>query len=96
MWARVKGATENALLAMPFGAATMFRPGFIQPRRGVRSKTRVYRILYLVLAPLYPLLKVLLARRLVTTVTLGRALIRAARGGAPKPILEARDIAAWR
>lgn len=31
MWARVKGATENALLALPFKAADMFRPGFIQP-----------------------------------------------------------------
>jgi uncharacterized protein YbjT (DUF2867 family) len=29
MWARVKGATENALLRMPFHAAYMFRPGFI-------------------------------------------------------------------
>ena len=29
MWARVKGATENALLALPFRAAYMFRPGFI-------------------------------------------------------------------
>ena len=27
MWARVKGRTENALLALPFKAAFMFRPG---------------------------------------------------------------------
>jgi uncharacterized protein YbjT (DUF2867 family) len=31
MWARVKGKTENALLRMPFAAAYMFRPGFIEP-----------------------------------------------------------------
>lgn len=31
MWARVKGKTENALLNLPFKAAYMFRPGFIQP-----------------------------------------------------------------
>src|SRR6478736_6462739 len=31
MWARVKGATENALLRMPFKAAYMFRPALIQP-----------------------------------------------------------------
>jgi uncharacterized protein YbjT (DUF2867 family) len=43
MWARVKGRTENALLALPFTAAFMFRPGFIQPVNGVRSKTRWYR-----------------------------------------------------
>jgi uncharacterized protein YbjT (DUF2867 family) len=30
MWARVKGRTENELLAMPFHAY-MFRPGYIQP-----------------------------------------------------------------
>lgn len=39
MWARVKGRTENALLALPFAAAYMFRPGYIQPVGGVRSKT---------------------------------------------------------
>src|SRR5215471_6643048 len=31
MWARVKGKTENALLRLPFKAAFMFRPGYIQP-----------------------------------------------------------------
>ena len=41
MWARVKGATENALLRLPFKAAFMFRPAFIQPLKGARSKTRV-------------------------------------------------------
>ncbi len=37
-WARVKGATENALLRMPFRAAYMFRPGFIQPMHGEQPK----------------------------------------------------------
>jgi uncharacterized protein YbjT (DUF2867 family) len=39
MWARVKGRTENALLALPFKATFMFRLGFIQPLHGIRSKT---------------------------------------------------------
>jgi hypothetical protein len=39
MWARVKGKTENALLALSFQAVYMFRPGYIQPVGGVRSKT---------------------------------------------------------
>ncbi|HET6212143.1 MAG TPA: NAD(P)H-binding protein, partial [Micromonosporaceae bacterium] len=34
MWARVKGETENALLAMPL-RAYMFRPGYIQPMHGI-------------------------------------------------------------
>ena len=46
MWARVKGATENALIALPFKAAVMFRPGVIQPLDGIRSSTRLYRWLY--------------------------------------------------
>jgi uncharacterized protein YbjT (DUF2867 family) len=54
MWARVKGRTENALLALPFKAAFMFRPGFIQPVKGVRSKTRWYQAVYRLLAPFSP------------------------------------------
>src|SRR6185295_7991990 len=38
MWARVKGRTENELLAMPF-RAYMFRPAYIQPVHGVVSRT---------------------------------------------------------
>jgi uncharacterized protein YbjT (DUF2867 family) len=40
MWARVKGATENALLRLPFKAAYMFRPGIIQPLHGVAPRRR--------------------------------------------------------
>ncbi|MES2392886.1 MAG: epimerase, partial [Acidobacteriota bacterium] len=57
MWARVKGATENVLLRMPFRSAFMFRPGVIQPLDGIRSKTRAYRIGYVVMAPVLPLLR---------------------------------------
>jgi len=54
MWARVKGRTENALLKLPFKAACMFRPGVIQPMRGVRSKTASYQIFYSLTRPLLP------------------------------------------
>ena len=54
MWARVKGQTENALLRLPFKAVYMFRPGFIQPLHGIRSKTRLYRAFYAVPGPLLP------------------------------------------
>jgi uncharacterized protein YbjT (DUF2867 family) len=92
MWARVKGQTENALLALPFRAAYMFRPGAIQPLHGVRSKTRLYRVLYVLAAPLIPILKTLFPGSLTTTERVGRAMIRAARDGAPKKLLENRDI----
>lgn len=92
MWARVKGATENALLRMPFRAAFMFRPGYIQPLRGARSKTRAYRIFYAFLGPLYPILRRLFPRYVTTTVDLGRAMIQTAAVGYPRPVLETDDI----
>lgn len=89
MWARVKGKTENALLKLPF-KAVMFRPGLIRPLHGIRSKTRLYRIAYTVMWPLFPLLGLL--GTLTTTERVGQAMLRVARGGAPKQILSNRDI----
>jgi uncharacterized protein YbjT (DUF2867 family) len=91
MWARVKGKTENHLLRMPF-KAYMFRPGFIQPLKGVRSKTRLYQAVYNVLGPLYPLLKRLLPSHVTTTENVGRAMIQVAAGGYAKHVLENPDI----
>lgn len=91
MWARVKGKTENALLRMPFKAAYMFRPGYIQPLHGVRTKTNWYRAFYAVLAPFYPLLK-FVPKYVTTTECVGRAMIRVARNGFERKILESRDI----
>ncbi|MDQ2871314.1 MAG: epimerase [Acidobacteriota bacterium] len=92
MWARVKGETENALLRLPFAAAYMFRPGLIQPLHGIRSKTRLYRILYTLLAPVLPLLRRMLPGSVTTTGQVGRAMIAVARHGRPKRILETSDI----
>lgn len=92
MWARVKGKTENALLRLPFKAAYMFRPGVIQPLHGITSKTKAYRVFYAVTRPLLPLLKALFPGYVTTTEQVGRAMIKTARQGAPKPILESADI----
>ena len=92
MWARVKGKTENALLALPFKAAYMFRPGFIQPLHGIKSKTRLYRMLYAVSGPLLPVLKAIAPQLVTTTEQLGRAMIAVAKKGYPKKVLEMRDI----
>ncbi len=92
MWARVKGKTENALLRLPFKAAYMFRPGLIQPMHGIKSKTKLYRILYSLTGPLIPLLTGAFPKYVTTTEKLGRAMINAARRGAPKPVLESKDI----
>jgi len=90
MWARVKGKTETALLAMPFKAAYMFRPGGIQPMHGAKSKTRSYRIAYTVAWPLLPVLKAFGA--ITTTERLGRAMLNAVRRGAPSKYLGTREI----
>jgi uncharacterized protein YbjT (DUF2867 family) len=92
MWARVKGATENALLRLPWKAAYMFRPGVIRPLHGARSKTRLYRALYVVAAPLLGALQALAPRHVTTTEQIGRAMLKAARDGASKTILETADI----
>lgn len=92
MWARVKGKAENAVRALPFRAVYVFRPGFIQPLRGVRSRTRLYAVLYGLLGPLYPVLRRLFPGQVTDSVTLGRAMLRAARDGYDRPILEGVDI----
>jgi len=92
MWARVKGRTENALLAMPFSHVAMIRLGGLVPPRGFRSKTRWMRWLYLVLRPLFPLLRWLLPSLIITPERLTRAMLKALRGQAGKPRLEPRDL----
>ena len=92
MWARVKGETENALIKLPFRSAYMFRPGYIQPLHGIRTKTAWYGAFYAVMGPIYPLLKMIAPKYLTTTEQLGRAMIIAVKQGAPKAILESADI----
>jgi uncharacterized protein YbjT (DUF2867 family) len=91
MWARVKGKTENDLLSLPF-RAYMFRPGLIVPLHGIRSKTRLYQAFYSVLGPLLPLLRALFPDSVLTTEQLGRAMLRVARDGWPRHVLEAAGI----
>jgi len=93
MWARVKGETENALLAMPLKAAYMFRPGGIVPMHGIRSKTAVYRVLYTLVTPVLPLLLRVFPKYVTTTEQMGRAMLAVAKRGYPKPVMEAADIA---
>lgn len=91
MWARVKGRTETELLAL-FPAAYMFRLAALRPMNGEVSKTRWTRISYTVLRPVVPLIQAIAPNLVITTEQLGRAMIRVARNGAPKRILENRDL----
>jgi hypothetical protein len=92
MWARVKGQTENALLALPFKAAYMLRPGIIQPLNGISSKTRSYRLFYAVFGLLLPLLRAAFPKQVSSTTAMGLAMLNLARYGYPNRLLEAKDI----
>lgn len=92
MWARVKGKTENALLRMPFKAAYMFRPGYIQPLHGIRTKTKWYAAFYAMIGPLYPVWKLLFPKYVTTTECVGRAMLQVAKHGFPKHVAENQDI----
>jgi uncharacterized protein YbjT (DUF2867 family) len=92
MWARAKGRTENELLKMPFRAAVMFRLAGLQPLKGFKSSTRMYRVFYSLFGPILPLLVWLFPNWVTTPERLGRAVIRAGSGLSPKSILEAKDI----
>jgi uncharacterized protein YbjT (DUF2867 family) len=92
MWARVKGEAENAILALPFAGKFAFRPAFIRPEHGIRSRTPLYRALYVVIDPFFPLLKAFFPRHVTTTTRVARAMLNVARYGAPEPVLENEDI----
>ncbi len=92
MWARIKGKTENDLLKLPFKAAYMFRPAGIQPLHGVRSKVAWQRAIFAGTAPLLPLLLRVAPAYVTTTEQVGRAMIKVARDGYPRPVLESEDI----
>jgi len=94
MWARVKGRTENELLALPL-RATMFRPAIVLPMHGERSKTRAYRVFYTLARPLLPLLRRAMPRYVTTTEHVGRAMIAVARRDSPPAILENSAINAF-
>lgn len=94
MWARVKGRTENDLLAQGFGRTVIFRPGMIRPMRGVRHNVPLYRWSTTLMTPLMPVFRA--AGQATSTVELGRAMIAAALGKTvgdpPKVRLESKDI----
>ncbi len=88
MWARVKGKTENDLLKLGFKDAFMFRPGYIQPTKGLKNTYKAYKIF----APFYPIIKLLIPKYSTTMKELGLAMINVTLFGSDKRILECRDI----
>lgn len=92
MWARVKGRTENKILNMGFKDAYMFRPGYIQPLKGIKSKTKMYQAMYNVLKYFYPMLKSIFPKQITNTTNVGKAMIYTAVFGNSLKHIENEDI----
>ncbi|MEU3011718.1 NAD(P)H-binding protein [Nocardia asteroides] len=91
MWARVKGETEDALLALT-DRAYMFRPAFIVPVPGGKPRSKAYVALYRLVVPLYPVIRRIAPRQVTSAVQIGQVMIRAARDGVPEHVLSTADI----
>jgi hypothetical protein len=90
MWARVKGKTENDLLKLPFKAAYMFRPGYMQPTPGLNNTLKYYKYI----TWMYPFLKTVFPGSVSTLADLGQAMLGVTLKGYDKKVLEVRDIKA--
>jgi len=88
-WARVKGATENAVMPL-FKRSYMFRPGFMKAVPGQKNVKSYYKFF----TWLYPVGRALFPAGFCTLQEVGQAMINAAVKGYPKHILEVKDIVA--
>ena len=88
MWARVKGKTENYLIALPFKAVYAFRPGMIKPTKGLKNTYTSYKVL----APLVSLINWGLPKYSCTLAEIGKAMINVTDKGYHKPQIEVKDI----
>ncbi|NND05561.1 MAG: epimerase [Saprospiraceae bacterium] len=88
MWARVKGATENAILNQGFKDAYAFRPGYIQPTKGLKNAYKVYSWLGF----LYPLFRALFPKYVTTLKEIGVAMINVTALPDSSKVVECRDI----
>lgn len=73
MWTRVKGRTENYILAKKFKHAYMIRLGAILPEKGIKSRTKWYNIFYFIFGPVFPLMK--RSKSIITTTNFGKAML---------------------
>jgi uncharacterized protein YbjT (DUF2867 family) len=90
MWARVKGKTENDLMKLPFKKVYNFRPGYLQPTKGLKNTLPYYKYL----SWLYPILRPIASKYMSTLSELGLAMINSVLKGSDKQVLEVRDIIA--
>jgi uncharacterized protein YbjT (DUF2867 family) len=85
MWARVKGKTENDLQKLPFKAVFNFRPGIIEPTKGLKNTLKLYTWM----GWLIPIIRIFTT--VITLHEIGQAMVNVVSGYA-KNILEVEDI----
>ena len=88
MWARVKGKTENDLMKLPFKQVYNFRPGILQPTKGLKNTLSFYKYF----GWLIPVIKRIAPKYICSLRELGIAMINSATKGYEKQILEVKDI----
>ena len=87
MWARVKGKTENDILKL-FKNGYAFRPGYMQPTKGLKNTLKYYNYL----SWMYPALRTLFPKYVSTLAEVGQAMINVTLKGYSKRVLEVMDI----
>ena len=87
MWVRIKSKTENDLLKL-FKNAYMFRPGYIQPIKGLKNVYKIYKFL----SPFYPIWKTLFPKYVCTLKDLGQSMIKCSLIGYDRRIMSNIDI----
>lgn len=88
MWARIKGKTENELMKLPFRDVYAYRPGYIQPIKGMKNTYKIYKVISLI----YPILEKLFPKYVGTLVEIGNSMINVTLNGYEKNILECMNI----
>lgn len=88
MWARIKGKTENDLLKLSFKDVYIYRPGYIQPIKGLKNSYKIYKFL----APFYSIFEKLFPKYVGTLEEIGNSMINVTHNGYNKKVLECVDI----
>ncbi|MCW8849634.1 MAG: NAD-dependent epimerase/dehydratase family protein [Melioribacteraceae bacterium] len=88
MWARVKGKTENDLMKLPFKDVYSYRPGYIQPIKGLKNAYKIYKVF----VPFYGIIEKLFPKYATTLEEIGNSMINVTINGYEKKVLECIDI----
>ena len=88
MWQKVKGRTENELMALPFKQVFAFRPGVMVPTAGLKNTIKAYSYF----SWLFPILKIIAPNIICTLAQVGQSMIQVTLHGYKSKVLEVSDI----